>query len=149
MKKIRGILLILLLLLALLCHREKRKIIIISEVQHQDGYYEDNYETIYIKGIPKEVDHGHAVSGKWYFDVRDINDVNDSNVHSVHVDESIWGNDSYYKGDTLEISLKQYQNIFSSPGQDKNHAKNETETETDEGTVIIINNVVITDTIYN
>jgi len=140
-KRLKGLLIILLLSVATSCHQEKRKIIITSEVKHQDGYYQENYETIYIRGIPKEADHGYAVSGQWYFNVRDVNDTNSLNIHSVHVDENFLGNDNYHQGDTLEISLKEYQNIFDSQDQSQDQA------ETDNETIIIINNIVVTDTI--
>jgi len=141
-KKLKGLLIILLLLITISCYQEKKKIIIVSEVKHRDGYYQENYETVYIRGIPKEVDHGYAVSGRWYFDVRDINDTACLNIHSVHADDSFLGNDDYDKGDTLEISLEEYQDIFNSPKQDEN--------QTEAGrTIIIINNVVVVDTIIN
>ena len=144
--KAKSLLLILLLLAVVSCQREKRKVIIVSEVTHRDAYYQENYETVYIKGIPVQRDNGYAVSGCWYFDVRSIEDTNGLNVRSVHIDEDIWGNDSYSQGDTLEVGLQRYQKIFDGPPQDENQS------ETNYGGVIIINNVinnvVTSDTIY-
>ncbi|HNX10971.1 MAG TPA: hypothetical protein PKI61_02420 [bacterium] len=140
--KTKSLLLILLLLAATSCQREKRKVIIVSEVTHRDAYYHENYETVYIKGIPVERDNGYAVSGCWYFDIRSIEDTNGLNIRSVHIDEDIWGNDSYSQGDTLEINLWEYQKIFAGPPQNKNQS------ETNYGGVTIINNIVISDTIY-
>ncbi len=144
--KLKSLLLILLFLVMASCHKEKAKVIITSEVDHQEGYYQENIETVYIKGIPVERDNGYAVSGRWYFEVRDVKDTNGTNIRSVHVDDGIWGDDSYKKGDTLEISLEEYHEIFDGPPQEKNQSG------ANHGWVIIINNVnnnvVTSDTIY-
>lgn len=145
MKRIifRRLIVVLFLFVIISCYREKRKVIVVSDVKYKHAYYQENTETIYIKGIAKEVDRGYSVAEEWCFKAKPIEDYQDTNIRSVSRDTEC------KKGDTLEIDLWEYEDIFNKPKKHKNKKKYEFQNENgnlkieiNDGEIIIINNVI-------
>lgn len=104
------ILVILLCLSLVSCiEKEKRNVIIVSDLEYTKGYYQEDMQTIEIKGIEKEVDRGCAIPAKWTFYVRKLEDINGDSCWEVST-----SNEKYaaklHKGDTVDVDIENYNN---------------------------------------